>query len=195
MLRIGLTGGIGSGKTTVANIFRVLGIPVYDADAETKRLMNEDPDLKKKIREYFGPHSYTPAGLDRKYIATIVFNDPVKLEMLNALTHPVTIQRANEWMNQQTAPYVIKEAALFFESGSAGNLDHIIGVYAPRALRIKRVMDRDGTSREEVIKRMDRQINEELKMKLCNSILRNDEQELLLPQVLALHEKLLQGLL
>ncbi|HEX5653154.1 MAG TPA: dephospho-CoA kinase [Chitinophagaceae bacterium] len=189
MLRIGLTGGIGSGKSTVAGIFKVLGIPVYMADDATRQLMNDDHELKKAILHEFGEQSYTDGRLNRSYLASIVFNDPARLDRLNALTHPVTIRHANEWMLQQKAPYVIKEAALIFESGSGENLDYIIGVYAPRTIRIKRVMDRDGISREEVIKRMNRQIDEELKMKLCDFVLVNDEQQLLIPQVLALDEK------
>jgi dephospho-CoA kinase len=189
MLKIGLTGGIGSGKSTVASIFKVLGIPVYMADDATRQLMNEDAALKKAILEEFGEQSYVDGQLNRPYLASIVFNEPARLDKLNALTHPVTIRHAREWMSRQQASYVIKEAALIFESGSAENLDYVIGVYAPRTIRIKRVMDRDGVAREEVIKRMNRQIDEELKMKLCDFVLVNDEQQLLIPQVLALDEK------
>jgi dephospho-CoA kinase len=191
MLRVGLTGGIGSGKSTVAAIFEVLGIPVYYADIETKRLMNEDPDLKAAIRSYFGEESYGATGLNRRYIASIVFNDPEKLDRLNALTHPATIRAASEWMHLQKTPYVIKEAALIFESGSTENLDYVIGVSAPRALRTRRVMLRDNASQEEITRRMDRQIDEDIKLKLCDFVLINDEQQLLTPQVIALHEKLL----
>lgn len=191
MLRIGLTGGIGSGKTTVARIFEVLGIPVYFADETTRRLMNEDPKVRAGILEHFGPKSYDENGLNRHYLSSIVFNDPSKLELLNSLTHPFTIRHSSEWMKKQTSPYVIKEAALLFESGAAENLDFIIGVYAPKELRINRVMKRDDVSREDVVKRMDRQMNEEEKMKRCDFVITNDEQQLLIPQVIKLHEKLL----
>jgi dephospho-CoA kinase len=191
MLRIGLTGGIGSGKSTVAKIFAVLGIPVYYADAATRRLMNEDPDLVKEIIRHFGEKSYIDRKLNRPYIASIVFNDAEKLALLNAITHPATIADANKWIGQQTAPYIIKEAALIFESGSAEHLDAVIGVFAPAPLRIKRTMDRDQVTQEEVKKRMERQINEELKMKLCDHIIVNDEQQLVVPQVMALHNKFL----
>ena len=191
VLRVGLTGGIGSGKSTVAKIFEVLGIPVYYADAAAKRLMNEDEELKKNIIEQFGKESYTEGKLNRSYIASLVFADKDKLELLNALTHPATIRDANAWMQRQTSPYAIKEAALIFESGSAENLDHVIGVYAPTPLRIQRIMQRDNTTREEVLQRMNRQIDEDIKMKLCDSVIINDEQQLLIPQVLQLHEKLL----
>ena len=189
MLKVGLTGGIGSGKTTVAKIFEVLGIPVYYADAANRRLVNEDPQIIKEIIQNFGEKSYVEGKLNRAYIASIVFNNPEKLLLLNAISHPATIEDANKWMQQQTSPYVIKEAALIFESGSAENLDLVIGVYAPEPLRIKRTMDRDKITQEEVKKRMERQINEELKMKLCDHVVINDEQQLVVPQVMALHQK------
>ena len=189
MLRIGLTGGIGSGKSTVAKIFEVLGIPVYYADAANRRLVNEDPQIIKNIIQNFGDKSYVDGKLNRAYIASIVFNNPDKLALLNAISHPATIEDANKWMQQQSSPYVIKEAALIFESGSAENLDLVIGVYAPAPLRIKRTMDRDKITQEEVKKRMERQINEELKMKLCDFVVINDEQQLVVPQVMALHQK------
>jgi dephospho-CoA kinase len=121
-----------------------------------------------------------------------VFNDPVKLEQLNALTHPVTMQDAEDWMNKQISPYVIKEAALLFESGAAGQLDYVIGVYAPQHIRVKRVMERDGMTVEEVMKRISRQIDEEMKMKLCNFIIVNNEQQLVIPQVLDLHQRFIK---
>ena len=192
MLRIGLTGGIGSGKSTVANIFKVLGIPVFDADSEAKKLMEEDSSLVRSIKEEFGEESFFNGKLNRKYLASIVFNDSFKLEKLNALVHPATIAWAEEWMKQQTSPYVVKEAALMFESSASAGVDVMIGVYAPKALRIQRAMQRDNLSREEVLARMDKQIDEEIKMRLCDFVLVNDEQELLLPQVLKLHEKFLK---
>ena len=191
MLRVGLTGGIGSGKSTVARIFEVLGIPVYYADAAARRLMNEDEELKKEIIAHFGPGSYQDGRLNRAYISSIVFNDKDQLEKLNAITHPATIRDANEWMQGQTTAYTIKEAALIFESGSVEFLDHVIGVYTPLPLRVHRIMQRDGITREEVAQRMSRQLDENIKMKLCDSVLVNDEQQLLIPQVLALHSRLL----
>lgn len=191
MLKIGLTGGIGSGKSTVAKVFETLGIPVYYADDAAKRLMNEDEELKQKLKEQFGDDIYSHDGLNKKKLANIVFNAPDKLAVLNQLIHPATIRDAAVWLNAQTSPYAIKEAALIFESGAQQELDHVIGVTAPAPLRIQRTMQRDGVTREEVIARMDRQMNETIKMKLCDFVIRNDEQELLLPQVLALHEKLL----
>ena len=191
MMRIGLTGGIGSGKTTVAKVFEVLGIPVYYADDAAKKLMNEDEELKQKIKLQFGESVYTKGNLNKKQLADIVFNDPGKLDQLNALVHPATIKDAERWMQKQTTAYTLKEAALIFESGAQQNLDHVIGVTAPTPLRIQRTMQRDGITREEVIARMDKQMDDTIKMKLCDFLIKNDEQQMLLPQILDLHKKLL----
>ena len=190
MLRIGITGGIGSGKTTVAKIFELLDIPVYYADAATKRLYDEDPELMQEIRQHFGADVYAENKLDRTRLAAIVFRDAEKLNLLNALVHPRTIHDAEEWMKRQRAPYVLKEAALIFESGSARSLDYVIGVQAPEHLRLKRVMDREGVTREEFYTRANRQIEESIKMRLCDFVIKNDEQELVIPQVLHLHKHL-----
>ena len=192
MLKIGLTGGIGSGKTTIAKIFELLNVPVYYADEASKRLYHTDKDLISKIKQHFGEDVYTGEQLNRTKLAEIVFNDPSKLDLLNELVHPPTIRDAEEWMQRQTAPYVIKEAALLFESGSAEGLDYIIGVQAPTHYRIKRAMDRDGLSREQVISRANRQIDEEIKMRLCDFVIKNNEQELVIPQVLELHSRFLE---
>ena len=191
MLRIGLTGGIGSGKSTVARIFEILGIPVYYADDAAKQLMNNDAELRAAIINSFGEKAYAGEELDRSYLASIVFDDPKKLEQLNALTHPATISDANKWMKRQTSPYIIKEAALIFESGSNQHLDLVIGVSAPIDLRIKRVMQRDNISDDVVRARIARQMDEEMKMKLCDFVLQNNEKQLLIPQVLHLHHSLL----
>ncbi len=189
MIKVGLTGGIGSGKTTIAKIFGILNIPVYNADDAAKQLMNTNEKLKATIIEHFGNASYANGQLDRKYLASIVFNNKEKLDLLNSLTHPVTIEDAENWMNKQNAPYIIKEAALLFESGAAERLDYVIGIYAPQHIRVKRVMERDKLSAEEVMKRISRQIDEEMKMKLCNFIITNNEQQLVIPQVLELDRK------
>ena len=189
MLKIGITGGIGSGKSIVSSIFKVLGIPVFDADAQAKNIMQTDDELKAAVIDLFGDASYHQGQLNRKYIAEIVFKDPAQLEKLNALVHPATIRAGEEWAAKQKSPYTIKEAALFFESGSAEGMDYIIGVYAPQHIRINRVMQRDGVSREEVLDRMKRQIQEEVKMRLCDFVIVNDDQRLLIPQVLQLHQQ------
>jgi dephospho-CoA kinase len=192
MLKIGLTGGIGSGKTTVSQIFKILGVPVFDADTAAKEAMENNPALKEKLIATFGAAVFVEHKLNRKYLADIVFNDVHQLDILNALVHPITIAAAADWFATQNSPYVIKEAALIFEAGAGIGLDYIIGVFAPTALRIKRVMDRDQLSSEEVLSRMNRQIDDQIKMKLCDFVIQNDNQALLTKQVLELHEKFLK---
>jgi len=192
MLKIGITGGIGSGKTTVAKVFEVLGIPVYYADEAAKEIMHKNEPLKQQLIFYFGKDTYVDGKLNRKHLSSIVFADKEKLELLNSLVHPVTIADAEQWFKQQQSPYVLKEAALLFESGAAEGLDYVIGVTAPSAIRIKRVMDRDGVTADEVKKRMLNQIEETIKIRLCDFIIYNDEQQMILPQVLKLHEELLR---
>ena len=193
MLRIGLTGGIGSGKSTVARIFEVLGIPVYDADSASKRLMTESEELKNKIMNSFGKEAYQNGELNRKYLAEEVFNNGSKMALLNSFVHPATIKDAGEWMEKQKAPYLIKEAALIFESGSQKYLDYVIGVKASLPLRLQRTMERDNVTAGQVKARMGKQMDEEIKMRLCDYVIVNDEQHLLIPQVLELHEKFLKG--
>jgi dephospho-CoA kinase len=192
MLRIGITGGIGSGKSTVAGILSVLGIPVYNSDDASKRLMAEDENLKRNIIASFGESSYVNGTLNRKYLAAQVFEDSKKLALLNSLVHPATINDARQWMEKQKSVYVIKEAALIFESGSNEFLDFVIGVQSPRELRIERALKRDNVTREEIEARMKLQMDEDEKMKKCNFIIVNDEQQMLIPQVLSLHEKFLK---
>lgn len=187
MLRIGITGGIGSGKSVVARVFENLGIPVYNADTAAKRLMETDAALREAIISLLGPEAYRGQKLNRPYISSKVFASAEVLEAYNAIIHPAVIAYGEKWFLQQTAaPYAVKEAALFFETGTAGQLDSIIGVYAPTSLRIHRVLQRDHHSREEVINRMNSQLDENIKMRLCDHVVTNDDQRLVLPQVLAL---------
>ncbi len=191
-LRVGITGGIGSGKTTVTKIFETLGIPIYYADEAAKKLMNEDASIKAQLIQHFGAAVYKDGVLDRPWLSAQVFSDKEKLELLNSIVHPVTIADAASWMQQQTAPYAIKEAALIFESGMQKELDYVIGVYAPVTLRIFRSMKRDGSSKEKVLSRMNQQMDEDIKMKLCDTVITNDEQQAVLPQVMLLHQNLLK---
>ena len=190
MLKIGITGGIGAGKSTVAGIFKVLGVPVFDADATAKNILNTDPILREQIAAAFGSETYKNGLLDRKYLATLVFNNPNQLAKLNALVHPATIAAAEQWASRFTdRPYIVKEAALLFEAGTNVGLDYIIGVTAPVELRINRVMDRDQVSREEVLSRMQHQLDDTEKMKRCDFVIDNNEASLVIPEVLALHAR------
>lgn len=192
MLKIGLTGGIGSGKSTVAKIFELLGIPVYYADDRAKYLMNHNTFIQQQIIAAFGSAAYNNGILNKSYISNLVFNNPAELEVLNSIVHPITIADASAWMQQQQTVYCIKEAALIFESGTQQNLDIIIGVTAPKALKLKRVMQRDAVASQTVLAKMDKQIDDRIKMKLCDFVIYNDEQQLIIPQVIQLHNKFLK---
>lgn len=191
-LKIGITGGIGSGKSTVAKVFEVLGIPVYYADEAARRVMNEDEEVRQQIIQHFGASSYKNNQLDRAYIASQVFNNKQKLELMNSLVHPATIRDSENWMRRQTTPYAIKEAAIIFESGTQDQYDYIIGVTAPVSLRMLRAMKRDGSTREQVLARMEKQIQDVIKMRLCDFVVYNDEQQAIIPQVTKLHSTLLE---
>ena len=192
---IGLTGGIGAGKTTVADVFKTLGIPVFNADEAAKELMQNSPVIKEQLINTFGKQVYAANGiLDKTYLAGIVFKDKYQLELLKAIVHPVTIQAAKDWAATQNAPYVIKEAALIFESAAADGLTAVIGVSAPLNLRIQRVMQRDACTKQEVEQRMRHQISDVIKLKLCDWVIQNNEQDLVLPQVLKIHEAILASL-
>jgi dephospho-CoA kinase len=193
MLKIGITGNIGGGKTTVSKIFEVLGIPVFYADDAAKNVMIADPELIEGIKTTFGKEAYFDDGtLNRKHIADIVFNDEAELAKLNALVHPATFRAFDTWVAQvKNVPYVAKEAALLFESTSYKMCDYSIMVTAPLELRIQRVMQRDGLSRAEIESRDVKQFSEEKKTKLADFVILNDDTKLVIPQVLELHEQFL----
>jgi dephospho-CoA kinase len=192
MLRIGITGGIGSGKSIVSRLFQVLGVPIYDADSRARWVMENDAVLREQLRQAFGKAIYDAAGrLNRPLLAQTVFQAPARLAQLNALVHPRVGIDFEAWaatQQQAGAAYVLKEAALLFESGSYLKLDSIIVVSAPIAIRHTRVLRRDPhRSAEEVAAIMAKQLSEEEKLGRANHIVVNDETRLLLPQVLALH--------
>lgn len=192
MQHLGITGGIGSGKTTVCKIFETLGIPVYYADDRAKYLMSHDPKLIAGIIELFGSEAFLePQVLNRAHIAQVAFNDKAKLNQLNALVHPAVAQDGLNWQAaQQNVPYTLKEAALLFESGSYRTLDKIIVVAAPLELRIQRVMARDGAKREEVEARISKQMPEAEKVSLADFVVNNDGVHALIPQVMTIHTKI-----
>jgi dephospho-CoA kinase len=190
MLKIGITGNIGSGKTTVSKIFEVLGIPVFYADDEAKKVMVNDEILIDAIKHTFGKESYFEDGsLNRKHISNIVFKSETELAKLNAIVHPATFRAFDNWVPKfKNAPYILKEAALMFESTSYKMCDKTIMVTAPLEMRIQRVMQRDGLSEAEVRGRDAKQFTEEKKLELADYAIKNDNSELVIPQVLALHE-------
>ena len=188
MLKVGITGGIGSGKSVVCQVFQTLGIPVFNADDAARYLMENDPALANSIRHLLGNEVYDAGKLDRAKVSAIVYREPAKLQQLNALVHPATIAYSRKWMELQSAPYVIKEAAIFFESNSYKDMDVMVGVYAPRELRIQRAMGRSKLTRPQVLAIMDEQMDDEEKMKRCDHVITNDDVMAVLPQVLELHD-------
>lgn len=191
-LRIGVTGGIGSGKSTVCKVFSILGIPIYAADEQAKRIMAKEEGLKKKILSTFGPNAYTKEGeLNRKFLATTVFSAPEKLASLNALVHPAVAADFDAWASKQTSPYVIKEAALLFETGASKQLDYVINVSSPLKIRMNRVLIRDPDRSElQVNQIIDQQLPDDRKNEQADFIIKNQENKLIIPQVLDLHNKL-----
>lgn len=189
---VGITGGIGSGKSVVSMVFRQLGIPVYDSDAEAKLLYDKFPELRDAVRKQIAEEAFDSNGkLDRKKLAEIVFQFPEKLEILNQLVHPLVKMDFQNWVQKHPeAAYVVKEAAILFESGAYSDCDKVITVVAPRELRIQRVRERDRKTKSEIEAIMHRQSNDEEKIKRSDFVIQNDEKELILPQVLAIHESL-----
>lgn len=192
-LRVGVTGGIGSGKTTVCKIFEELGIPVYYADERAKALMMSNKGLVKSIKKLFGDEAYLLDGsLNRKYIAGLVFQNAKLLEKLNGIVHPAVLKDGEKWHKQQKGvPYTVKESAILFEIGSQIFYDKTIMVYAPKSIRLERAMQRDGQTKEAVEARMAKQMDDDQKMQLADYVLINDGQQALLPQVVALHRQLI----
>ena len=191
-LRVGITGGIGSGKTTVCSIFEELGVPVYYADARAKAIMTDNSEVVQKVTELFGPGAYLEDGsLNRSFIAGVVFQDKAMLEMLNSVVHPAVLEDGKLWNRQHDhVPYTLKEAALLYESGSFKFLDKIIVVHAPLELRVKRVMERDGVGEEAVLARIKNQMPDEEKLRRADFVIHNDGSTPLVQQVWEIHRHL-----
>ncbi len=192
MKKIGITGGIGSGKTTVARVFEQLGIPVYHADYWAKEIMNTEPLVIERLKELFGNSIYDSNGkADRKRIAEIVFADKNKLNELNSVIHPAVWLHGENWLKQHhDKPYILKEAAILFESGGNKGVDKVIMVSAPEEIRLERVMKRDNATPEEVTARMANQWDDEKKIALSDFVIVNDDRQLVIPQVLEIHSRL-----
>ncbi|MCH8317133.1 MAG: dephospho-CoA kinase [Bacteroidetes bacterium] len=193
-LKIGITGGIGTGKSIVCKIFELLGIPIYDADARAKWLLTHDEELIKQIKQHFGENVYLSANdnqLNKKFLSDRIFKNPNQLDLLNGLVHPKVMDDHEKWQkNNIHHPYIIKEAALLYESGSYKYLDKIITVYAPVPLRIERILKRDPHRTESDVKAiMAAQISDEEKVKKADYVIYNDDKKMVIPQVLELHNK------
>lgn len=173
MITVGLTGGIGSGKSTIAKMFEDLGVAVYYADDEAKKLMNTSPQIKKKLIEVFGEKAYENGILNRSFLADIVFNDKEKLQQINAIVHPEVDQHFKNWVTYQKGDFVIQENAILFENGMQHKFDYIITVIAPKNVKIKRVIKRDKVNRQQIISRMNNQLDDDEKIKKSNFIINN----------------------
>ncbi len=191
-MKIGITGGIGSGKTFICKLFKAMAVPVYNADEEAKKLMNTDIRIKERLIAEFGAETYPDGKLDRAFLAQRIFSDSAKLELVNGIIHPIVIQEAKEWAAQQKSRYTLKEAALLFESGSYKDLDYTILVTAPLSVRIQRVIKRDKVTEGQGMERINKQLSDEEKLKLADFVIVNDGTTPLLPQVWNLHQKFLK---
>lgn len=192
MTIVGLTGGIGSGKTTVAKMFGALGIPIYIADVEAKKLMNRSKVIKRKLIVLFGENAYVEGKLNRPYIANIIFNDKSYLEKMNAIVHPKVARHFKRWAAKQNAPYVIKEVAILFENGGNTQCDFVVTVTAPKTLRIERLLKRDDTSKEKIRAIMKNQWPDSEKMKLSDFVIVNKTLDEAKRQVHKVHQAILQ---
>ncbi len=194
MLKVGITGGIGSGKTTVCKVFELLEVPVYYADDRAKNLYHEDPQLKEALKTTFGNEIFDHNNmLNKAKLADLVFNNTSAMAQLNNLVHPAVRRDFTQWVQAQNAFYVIQEAALLVETGSYQNLDGLITVTTPLEIRTQRIVQRDQTTREKVLERMNNQLNEEDKVAKSDFTIANDGNNLLIPQVLDLHHQFKSG--
>jgi dephospho-CoA kinase len=191
MLKIGITGGIGCGKSTVCRVFSVLGIPVFEADRVAKKLMVTDQEIREKLVSLFGAAVYLPdQSIDRKFLAGIVFKDPSLLAQLNAIVHPVVRKTFFDWCEKQQTPYIIHEAAILFESGFYKMMDKTITVVTAENERIQRVMKRDGIALELVKERIKNQWSDEERIKLADFVIGNNDDELIIPQIIEIDKKI-----
>lgn len=190
-MKLGVTGGIGSGKTSVCRVFNVLGIPVFSADPDAKEIMDNDKGIIRRINSIAGKDLYIHGTLDRMELATLIFNDNTLLEKVNSLIHPIVFDHFKRWETEQTAPYVIMEAAILFESGASKLVDRIATVIAPLEERVKRVIDRNQLSREQVLERMRNQMDDDARIKQSDYVIYNSENDMIIPAILRIHEEIL----
>ncbi|MDR3235891.1 MAG: dephospho-CoA kinase [Prevotellaceae bacterium] len=194
MITVGLSGGIGSGKTLIAHIFATLGISVFYADEAVKALYDADTGLRHTLIDLLGGDIYKDGHLQRKRMASLIFANDTLMQKVNALTHPKVMLQFEQWAQQQPSPYVVLEAAILFESGSDKKMDYTIAVTAPEPLRITRAMQRDNATEQEVKNRMKQQWNDEQRNGKANFIIMNDNEQAVLPQVITVHQHILKTL-
>jgi dephospho-CoA kinase len=193
-MKLGVTGGIGSGKTSVCRVFKVLGIPVFSADPEARAIMNCDEKIIGEINEITGRNVYSEGTLDRMALASLIFKDPVLLKKINSLVHPVVFEHFIEWAGRQSAPYVIMEAAILFESGGSKLVDRIATVTAPVEERIARVTARNKLTREQVLDRIRNQMDDNTRINMSDYVINNSENEMIIPVILQIHDDILNHL-
>jgi len=193
-MKLGVTGGIGSGKTSVCRVFGVLGIPVFSADPETAIIMNTDPDVINGINDISGRNLYPDGILNKEELASLIFHDPELLKKVNSLVHPVVFDHFRIWADKQTTPYVIMEAAILFESGASKLVDRVATVVAPVEERINRVIIRNRLTREQVTDRIKNQMDEEERIRLSDYVINNSENEMIIPVILGIHEDIMTHL-
>ncbi|MDR2911245.1 MAG: dephospho-CoA kinase [Bacteroidales bacterium] len=190
-IKVGITGGIGSGKSTVCKVFKLLGIPVFEADIAAKQLQNVNQKIKKGLISLFGEDIYTYEGIvDRKKLAAIIFNDDLMLSKVNELIHPVVHEEFEKWLKKQNSIYIVHEAAILFESGFYKKMDFNIMVSASEEQRIERIIRRNGISREIIVQRIKKQWNEEKKQKLADFVIHNDNKNLIVPDIIKIDKNL-----
>lgn len=188
--RLGITGGIGSGKTSVCRVFSILGVPVFEADNAARDIMNNDPGIKQELNDLAGKDLYQGGNLNRQELASIIFNDGEMLSRVNSLVHPVVFSRFEKWAGEQAAPFVIMEAAILFESGGAKLVDRVAAVTAPEEERIERVMKRSCLSRLQVAERLKNQMSDEERVSKSDYVIANAENEMIIPQVLRINNEI-----
>jgi dephospho-CoA kinase len=193
-MKLGVTGGIGSGKTSVCRVFGVLGIPVFSADPEAQIIMNHDESIMSGINNIAGKNLYSEGRLNREELASLIFNDPEMLGRVNSLVHPIVFQHFKSWAENQTTPYVIMEAAILFESGASNLVDRVATVIAPVEERISRVIRRNKLSRQQVEERIRNQMDDDLRIKMSDYIINNSENEMIIPAIIGIHEDILTHL-
>ncbi len=191
VIKLGITGGIGSGKSSVCRVFSVLGIPVFSADLEAKEIMENDTSIMRKINSIAGRNLYLTGSLDRTELATLIFNDNTLLKKVNSLIHPLVFDHFKKWQLNQSAPYVIMEAAILFESGASDLVDRIATVVAPVEERVARVVLRNRLTREQVLERIRNQMDDDSRIKLSHYVIDNSENDMIIPAILKIHENIL----